>query len=263
MLNKAKEKVIKIVSFFALAILILACHSSLNQPEIENESGVILTFDDNSIDSWFRADSIFKNDGWKATFCIAKFHEINQAEKYKLLQLQSEGHEIAFHGTHHVRAAYYLNDHTPEEYINYEILPDLDSMKNFGFNISSFAYPGGVRNEISDSILWNYFSVLRGTTFLALPPQAQRCFSKINMNKNKLLVYAIGLDSHYEHMRLSYIDTLLNYAFDNSQVVLFYGHHIEEIDTSDYITAYATIEHICDFVKEKRMKFYTLKDLVK
>ncbi len=261
-MNSSGKRVINSVMFLFINMLILGCESSINQYEEEIDSGVIFSFDDYSVESWCRADSIFITQGWRATFCITKFHNISQTDKNKLLQLQSEGHEIAFHGTHHIRAAYFLNKHTPQEYLDYEILPDLNLMKDYGFDITSFAYPGGVRDNISDSILWNYFDVLRGTTFLALMPESQKCFSQTD-NNNKILVYGLGLDSHYEHVRLSYIDTLLNYAYDNSKVVIFYGHHIEEIDTSDYITSYATIQHICDFVKEKKMKFYTFKDLLK
>jgi len=224
--------------------------------------GVVLTFDDNYVDSWSRADSVFQKYNWKATFCITEFHKLNEKQKKDLLFLQSEGNEIAFHGTHHERAAYYLNSHSPSEYLNYEIFPDLNAMKKYGFNIKCFAYPGGVRSKQTDSLLWNYFKVLRSTTFLALPPEEQRCFAtKKDTTGGKRLVFAIGIDSHYKHMRISYIDTLLNYAYKNSFVVLFYGHHIEKNVTQKYITAYSTLKHICDFVEKKRMKFYTLSNL--
>ncbi len=254
---------IKFIDYLLIStLLLLGSCDKLDSPVAEEyHGGVIFTFDDNYVDTWIRADSIFQDLDWKATFCIAKFHTLSRDKKDDLLYLQSEGNEIAFHGTNHLRAAYYLRDHTHEEYLKTEIFPDLNAMKRYGFDVTSFAYPGGVRSPETDSLLWNYFDVLRGTTFLALNPAEQRCFASLKDTLNKRLVFAIGIDSHYEHMRLSYIDSLLNYAYDNSKVVLFYGHFIEKVANRKYVTTYSTITHICKFVKEKGMRFFTLRDL--
>lgn len=249
------------ISILFILFTLLGCDSPNSISDISsNNPGVILTFDDNSVDDWIKADSIYSKRDWKATFNVSNFIDLDENQQRNLLKLQERGNEIAFHGTHHIRAAYYLKEHSPEEYLDYEIIPGLTKMDKMGFHISSFAYPGGVRNAFTDSLLFNFFTVLRGTTFLAIPPSEQKCFTTIGGYKK--LVYAIGLDNHYEHMHLDYIESLLQYAVDENKIVLFYGHHIEDDDTTKYVTSYKTLNFICDFIEKHRLNYYTLSEVV-
>ncbi len=253
----SKVSQIILITFF----LSFCSHSSEPPVIIENNGGVILTFDDNSVSDWLKADSIYSLKNWKATFCIAKFPELDESDRQGIVALQNNGNEIAFHGTHHVRAAWYIRDHSVQEYLDYEILPGLNLMKSYGLNIRSFAYPGGVRNTLSDSALFNYFKVLRGTTFFNGSPEEQNCYTTLNNGDS--LVFALGLDNHYEHMHLDYIYELLSYAKRENKIILFYGHRILDDDTTRYVTSYHTLNFITAFVKENKMKYYTLSELKK
>lgn len=246
---------------FLIVISIFVFFYSCKDPSDQQKSGIVLTFDDYFIDNWLKADSIFSKYHWKATFCVSKFPELSKKIKKKLLILQNNGNEIAFHGTHHERASFYIQKNTLQNYIDYEITPGLKEMEDYGLDISSFAYPGGVRDGLTDKILLNYFSVLRGTTYNALPPSQHNCF--INCDKNSNLVFAIGIDSHYEHFSIEYIESLLDYAKDEDKIIVFYGHSIEDKENKEYVTSYNTLTKICDFAVKNDLKFYTLSDLNK
>lgn len=229
--------------------------------DTQNGKGaVVLTFDDKYIDGWYTADSIFSKDNWKATFCVTAYSTLSEQEKYKILKLQNNGNEIALHGNRHYNALEYLSDHSMEEYLENEIFPSLDQMTTDGLRITSFVYPGGVRSVELDLTLFDYFPVLRGTTYDKLSSKSGSHF--LNQGSNNLLVYGLGIDNHYEHFNIEYIFELIDYAQNENIAVIFYGHNIADDDITDYVTSYNTIKEICQYVNEKGMDFLTLSDLI-
>lgn len=241
--------------------LITACELVDNfcDSEYIGPGAIVLTFDDKHISDWYKADSIFSIYNWKATFCVTDYGRITELEKQKLLELHSNGHEIAHHGYKHFNALEYLSDHTIEEYVLNEITPSLDLMQADGIDVTSFVYPGGVRSDELDSVLYNYFSLLRGTTYGQKRPKKQECFLK--QGKEKLLVNGLGIDNHYEHYNMDYYYSLIDYASKNGLAIIFYGHQIKDDNNASYVTSYQTIENICNYAQEKSMQFLTLHEL--
>jgi len=252
-------KVVIYLIFLSLALT--NCDNMCNycSPEEKGPGAIVLTFDDKYINEWFTADSIFSIYEWKATFCVTKYGMLTDSEKQKLMTLQNNEHEIASHGGEHFRATEYLSNHTLEEYTNEEILPSLDSMEYDGFDISSFVYPFGSRSVETDLTLFNYFSVLRGTTWKHSAKSSEKCF--VNKGTNEMIAYGLGIDSHYEYFSTDYILSLLKYANEEDLAVIFYGHNIDSDDTPNYVTSYNTLHEICNFAQQNDMEFLTLKEL--
>ena len=230
------------------------CNTGSNGP-----GAIVLTFDDKYINEWFTADSIFSIYDWKATFCVTAYGTLTENEKLKLIMLQNNGHEIASHGTNHYNALSYLSHNSIEEYIKNEILPSLNEMKIDGLNITSFAYPGGVRSVEVDLALFDYFSVLRGTTYDRISAKSKSHY--LIRGEKELLVCGLGIDNHYEHFDIDYIISLLEYAANEGIAVIFYGHKIADDDISSYVTSYDTLDKICKYAQEKGMEFLTLREL--
>jgi len=227
--------------------------------ESKGSGAVVLTFDDKYIDEWFSADSIFSDYNWKATFCVTKYGTLTDDEKQKLITLQNNGNEIASHGSKHLRATEYLTNHTMSEYVNEEILPSLSSMKNDGIDVSSFVYPYGSRSVETDLTLFNYFSVLRGTTWKHSTMNSQKCF--VNIGTEEMIVYSLGLDNHYEHYSKDFFLNLLKYANQENLALVLYGHKIAYNDSSQYVTSFKILHDICSYAQENGMEFLTLRDL--
>ena len=248
----------KLVVLFLFALILQNCDdaNSLLNPSWKN-SGVVLTFDDTSVGEWIQADSLLSNYDWKATFCvgpITKFHDDDYAN---LLALQNKGHEIAAHGLNHLNAVEYIDEHSIQEYLDAEILPELDILDQKGLKVNAFAYPQGTRNAMTDSVLFNYFDILRGTTYSKKAPEQHHCYYV-----DKPLVYGLGIDANYGN-DTNYIIELLRYAEQNDKYLILYCHKPVEVDTVIYTTSMYKLEAICSFVKANGMRFKTLSELGK
>lgn len=225
-------------------------------PQIENQAGIVLTFDDDFVEEWYTVNNLLKPYDWKATFFVTKFNQLSNDKIQKLKSLKSEGHEIAAHGLNHINALNYLDTHTPSSYLEVEIAPMKNRMTENNLEPTSFAYPYGARNPTLDQILLNEFKIIRGTTYGQLNPAHQNCYYN-----NSQLVLGLGIDKSYPHFNLPYFISLLEYAKKNNRIVIFYSH--KPVATSDaaYETEYQTLIEICKYVKDNKMKFYKISEL--
>ncbi|PKB17670.1 polysaccharide deacetylase family protein [Flavobacterium sp. 5] len=221
-------------------------------------AGVVITFDDTSVDEWFETDKILNLYSWKATFCVSKINTLSYPEINKLQELQKEGHEIAGHGYHHFKAPEYVAANGIDKYINEEINPMLDLMKFYSLKVSSFAYPYGFRNPEIDSVLLKKFKIVRGTTYGAEDPFFQYCYFE-----NTRSVLAIGIDTDYPNFSIPYLLKLLDFAKRKNKILILYGHKPVNNITAKYQTETATLELICSYVRQHKMAFYRLSDLDK
>lgn len=218
--------------------------------------GVILTFDDRSILNWHNVDHVLSKYNWKATFFVSHFNSLHMEDIKMLRSLQSKGHEIASHSKSHLNAKEFISTNSLYEYINAEILPSIDSMKNEGFVVSSFAYPFGARTNALDKLLLSYFKIIRGTTYGKKVPSQHNNFAN-----GSRVVFGLGIDDSYGN-DIEYILDVLQYAKENNKIAIFYGHHVtQENVTSKYTTSYGTLEKICNYVVKNNMHFMTMKDL--
>jgi peptidoglycan-N-acetylglucosamine deacetylase len=257
------NRIINFKSFLiVLPLVFISCDfiCDVCYAESKGPGAVVLTFDDKYINEWFSADSVFSGYDWKATFCVTKYGTLTEDEKQKLMALQDNGHEIASHGSKHLRATEYLSEHTMKNYLNEEIFPSLNSMVNDGMDISSFVYPYGSRSVETDLSLFKYFSVLRSTSWKHSTINSQKCFVK--KGSDEMMVYGLGMDSHYDYFSADFILSLLKYANQEDLAVILYGHNIAIDDTSKYVTSYKTLHDICSFAQQNEMQFLTLRDLV-
>src|SRR5437762_12914955 len=94
--------------FFVVLVCGGVCSCSKNSVDLSAPPGIALTFDDNSVDNWYRYADLFDSLGVKATFYISNFNKLSQVQIAKLHDLQNRGHEIAFHSTTHPNFVKYL-----------------------------------------------------------------------------------------------------------------------------------------------------------
>ncbi|HSD09263.1 polysaccharide deacetylase family protein [Flavobacterium sp.] len=252
----------KLLSFILLCTFFLfSCEDKKPIPKPNPKhptSGVVITFDDKSVDEWYDVDIILKHYSWKATFCVSKINTLTHSEIIQLQKLQKEGHEIAGHGYHHFKATEYVAENGIDNYINKEINPMLDLMNFYSLKVISFAYPYGFRNPKIDSALLKKFKIIRGTTYAALDPAFQYCY----FEKNRL-VLGIGIDTDYPNFSIPYLIKLLEFAKRKHKILILYGHKPVEKITAKYQTDIATLIFICNYVHQHKMAFYRLSDLDK
>jgi len=242
-------------------IMLISCEDKKPIPKPKpkhSTAGVVITFDDTSVDEWSDVDIILKHYSWKATFCVSKINTLSHSEIVQLQKLQKEGHEIAGHGYHHFKAPEYVAKYGIDSYINQEINPMLNLMNFYSLKVTSFAYPYGFRNPEIDSALLKKFKMIRGTTYTALDPAFQYCY----FEKNRL-VLGLGIDTDYPNFSIPYLIRLLEFAKKKNKILILYGHKPVEKVTAKYQTDIATLIFICNYVHQHKMAFYHLSDLDK
>lgn len=217
--------------------------------------GIILSFDDHHVTDWYNADAVLNKYHWKATFNVSNFASLDNKDIEKLKILQSKGHEIASHGNNHLSATEFISSQAIYKYLDTEVLPSIKAMTDQGLKVSSFAYPFGERVKKIDKVLLEHFIMLRGTTYSKKAPSIHN-----NYANGSRVVFGLGIDQNYGN-DINYILRMLRYAKDNNKIAVFYGHHIQQGNPTGYVTAYRTLETICQYVKENKMRFFALKDL--
>ena len=253
----------KLNYFFSIVFILIlfSCNheeDTIKGKKIEFRGGVVLTFDDDYVDDWNKANSILAQYNWKATFFVTHFDKLKPQEIQELKNLQNKGNEIAAHGLNHQHTVLFVKENGADSFIKQEINPMLTLMKNDGFNVTNFSYPYGNRTEETDKLLFQHFNFLRGTTYGSEAPNLQNCY----YNKSKL-IYGLGLDNSYPHFSVPYFLALLQYAKEQNKIVIFYAHKTVPKASKNYETEFSTLTEICKFVKNNNMKFYTVSDLDK
>jgi len=246
----------KALRLLIFSIILLPIVSGCDKFRSNIQPGVVLSFDDASIDAWMQADSLLKPYGWKATFFVSNIAVLDNSQIAKLQKLKAEGHEIGGHGFHHVNAISYSKKHGSDGYLYDEINPMIKRMAQYNLLPASFSYPFGDRTASTDKVLFEKFLMLRGTTYGKKSPAKQTCYYD-----GSQLINGLGLDYSYDHFSIPYFISLLRYAKNHHKIVIFYGHKTVENATGEYETEFKTLEEICQYVQSNHMKFYTTREL--
>ncbi|MBR9997349.1 MAG: hypothetical protein KFF73_00190, partial [Cyclobacteriaceae bacterium] len=191
----------------------------------------------------------------------SSYSSLSLNEVFKIHEWVDKGHEVAGHGLNHLSAVKISDSLGVDEYLNMEIYPMLDLMEKDGFNVKSFAYPGGSNNKQTDEALLGIFGTLRGVGWSTNYSNAIRK----SFFEGFPVVYSFGIDEHKSYFAgLDYNQCILEaltYARDNNKILLVHGHETVETVTDEYQTSFATLDMICNFIIENNMKFYTLSEL--
>ncbi|MGO4496767.1 polysaccharide deacetylase family protein [Paenibacillus sp. 2RAB27] len=144
-----------------------------------NKPGIALSFDDSfRVNHWYTyGKDIFGYYDVKVTFNINTFHhfenqrEHSQKEIDMLLELQSNGHEIAHHGFKHTRAANYSNEFGISRWVEEDILPLINWMEEQSHSRTNekfkkpvtYAFPFfNYNNDNIKELVPKYFKIIRG-----------------------------------------------------------------------------------------------------
>ena len=191
---------------------------------------LVLSFDDgSSVSSWQEYRHIFDQYNAKATFYVSAYSRSIKGTGLEnfLLEMQAAGHRIGYHGTKHVNAAVFIPEFGMQEYVNVEILPDLVHMREDGFILEHFAYPGGAFTRESDIVLSQYFETLRYTAGSMSEYVGIMGISTERLSFNAIL---LGKDN------LADILPIVDEAAKTNAILSVYSHRIGYYDQSHHVT---------------------------
>ena len=235
----------------AISISTTSCYKKEHQDDMDRP-GVVLTFDDRSIDNWFRYMPLLDSFGARATFYISSYHMLTSDQKNKLKQIQNRGHEIGYHTTFHSNLCEYLKLHGIEDLMSMEICQDLKKMSRDGYNPVSFAYPYGAHNFYLDNQLLSTFKSVRalnGTNDLE---------KSITGKMVHPVLYALGIDNNSRS--ITTIERLMEFVNSKNKSLVLVGHQIEN-PNAKFQVPYEKLKSILRKTKDLNMKFYTASEV--
>ncbi len=223
--------------------------------------GIVFMIDDAYVEDFYQQNhyNFIQHNHIKMTYFICKYPHLSQRKKTIIKIFQNDGHEIGFHGTHHINAVNYLQNHTIDQYINYEILPGLKAMLNDGLEVIDFSYPYGAHTPELDSVLFHKYFY-----FIKLGAIHYNFYDRY---LNRQIIRPFPLDRRYwvrYHLSLDKVLSFIDSADRKNKIIMLYGHGLSDtIDTVHNKIWFNDFTAIFNYAKSKGFKFYTLRDLQK
>lgn len=241
-----------------LLLLTFACSCTRNdtyQHKTSSQGGVCISFDDRTIDQWFELRELYNQYNARVTFFVTRFDSLTPAQVEKLRVLQSDGHEIGFHGALHVVSERYIREYSMEEYLTNEIVNGINTMNRNGFYPTSFSYPYSAKYKGTDEELLKYFYVLRNEVVLREEDNIVDAGVFFKHDGSRL-VNAIAIDRN-SALTPEQLKAGMEHAARTKQVLLLYGH--EPNRTFDP----KTLELIFKLAQQNGLKYFRISDLIK
>ena len=226
-----------------------------------DKAGIVLTFDDRAVESWYSARDLFKKYDAKATFFVTKYHKLNQEKIEMLKNLKQDGHEVGSHGLNHIRATTFIKENSLKAYLSQEILPTVELMNIDGLGPTSFAYPYGSRKKEIDKALLEEFNIIRGTAPTKKVKIKDQDLAYCTSGRGNKLVFGVGIDGIYENTVKDILDGI-DRAKKNGEILTLYAHKIVEVENKEkYVVGRDKIETILKYAADNGMKFYTISEI--
>lgn len=239
------------VVLFIIYYLVAGCTKYEHEGKMQ-EPGIALTFDDCSIDNWYRYLPLLDSSGAKATFYVSSYHKLSPEQKDKLREIQRHGNEIGYHTTYHNNLPDYLARRGIDELMRIEINQDLKKMNDDGFYPSVFAYPYGAHNYYLDNLLLKRFKSVR-----ALNGTRDLAKSTTQSNYNEVL-YALGMDNTRRSDDI--LNKMIEISNRHNNCLVLVGHEIEN-PQAKYSVPCSKLRKILQKANELHMKFYLISEI--
>jgi peptidoglycan/xylan/chitin deacetylase (PgdA/CDA1 family) len=230
-----------------------SCNKTEAVPTVESRGGIALTFDDYSIDNWYNYINLFDSLQVKATFYVSNYNRLTDSQKDKLKDMQSRGHEIAFHSSNHANFLNFARENGCNGLIKKEVTEGLELMNKDGFYPTTFAYPYGKHTKVLDKLLLRYFKSVRA---LNGPPDVAKSLVPLHNNK---VFFGLGIDESSKRS-MSKIGDLLGWAYQTDRCAVMLIHNIERSETKLQIPL-CKLKEIILKARSLHLKFYTVSEI--
>ena len=229
----------------------LCCSKKLVKDQApDNIGGVCISFDDYSIDNWYKYLPLLDQYNAKVTFYVSNFNNLTLSQIEKLRAIQSRGHEIGFHTTTHPNLKALSQKVLMDTLVAREITKGIDQMQSKGFYPQTFAYPYGIHTPTLDATLLNVFKSVR-----CLNGSSNILKSYGQVNGVNAVTYSVGMDIG-SHRALEFFDEHLQNTANFNKVFFMNGHNIE-VPNSKIQIPLGKFTSILQLIKKFNLKYYT------
>lgn len=245
-MNKKKlQKIGWIVGILVLLSVILLGSIKLFRVKKARESGILLAFDDYAEQNWRDHFDFFEKHNVHVTFFVCLDEPTAFCE-----EALKRGHDIGFHTSGHVDVT-----ELTEEELQRRVIDPIETFRQGGIELTSFAYPYGNHNDELDQKLLEHFKVVRGAYLYEVHGKADLFHGYID---------AFPIDNYYLADDKQYqqkIDAILKELSENvGAVTCLYSH---AIDGGDWCITEAHLEYLFQRAEELGLRFYTFRELQK
>ena len=241
-MNKKKRMI-------SLSILALVCSLVLSVPLIMSQSQsqsngyVTLSFDDGWLDNYTNAWAEMKTRNMTGVFNIVTvlLDDPRRLNVSILLELQSEGNEIASHSNTHPVFA----DLTEEE-IRFECELSKQILLDNGLDVKDFVYPSGNKDSLLDSIVSDYYRTGRyGWGLMDLPCEDWHVY---------------GYTSYSVTNKLGDFKNKIDEIANTGKWGILYFHKTPLVSTSVNQVSRSDFAEILDYLLEKEVEVVTMDE---
>jgi peptidoglycan/xylan/chitin deacetylase (PgdA/CDA1 family) len=254
---------------------------SIKEKSYISNPGIAFSFDDSYlVDNWYKyGKEMFGYYDVKVTLNINAYHhfedqrEHTQKEIDKLIDLQSNGHEIAHHSLKHQSALKYTNEHGLKNWIDNEIIPLFTWIEKQSHSITHekfkkptcFAFPYSEYTEDHiNELVPNYFKIVRG----------KLDYNKLPFANHTGFAPSIYIDSLYL-TKAKNIKRLLKLAKKGGFCLIMMCHALlpkdknwddfgwgtESNDSARWRVTPETVKGIIDIARKMKLNFYTTSEI--
>lgn len=243
---------------FLLAFLCTAfvsCRKAVPEGELV-EGQIALTFDDASVENWYKHLPLLDSLNIKATFYISHYHTFNKQQKAWLKEIEKHGHEIAYHTATHPDLAKEVAKNGMATMEEKEIKSDLRRMQADGYNPTDFAYPFGSHTSQLNTCLLRTFKSVR-----ALSNQQNYNLSLAKETGEGKVLYGANVDNN-SRLKEEGILSLMDKAREHRDCLVMVAHEINNHNIKLQITR-ERLQYIARMAQERNLQFITVNELVK
>lgn len=123
--------------------------------------GIALQYDDSSLDSWMASREYLLKHHARATLFVTRYHRLAEQARAQLRTLSDDGNDIEAHAVNHLRGPIVVEERGMDYYLDEEVQPSIDILRQDGYEIVSFAYPFGARTEEIDAAVSKRVQLVR------------------------------------------------------------------------------------------------------
>ena len=222
---------------------------------------VCLTFDDGRYTEWLAQLSLFAEYDAHATFFYNGIPDKAALDSMK--QLRSAGHAVGIHTVHH-KDADGMTAENGNDYLQNEIFPQLEAMKQAGIEANYFAYPNNARTAYSEQVMGRYFRHCRARLIpspekgfrIADQPQAFLAFEDI---AGTLTLGGCGIGEYYASTNDN-LDAALEHAAGENKLIVFFSHGIS-VNPGPVDTGVDMLRHLLQKASEMGMRLVSMDEL--
>jgi len=239
-----KKRVIGIVGLFFCIVALIIWIVFINQKKEESKYGILLSFDDYTVESWEKALDLFDEYDVKVTFFI------NASEPCDFCrEAQRRGHEIGYHTRNHRD----LTELSEEEFYQ-EAIADLENFRAEGFEMTSFAYPYGEYQDSMNVELLKHYNTVRGAwVFKAYDRES---ISEGFVESGSIDNIHFESDEEFRREIQIMLDDLV--ACEEGAVASMFSH---AIDYGDWCISSERLEILFQEAEKRNIEFYTFSEL--